>query len=753
MARLARRPGAAARDPRADGAGPGLHQVRPDPLDPARRGRRRAVATSCAYLQDKLPPFPTAVANATVEEELGKAGRRAFLGVLRPRRRRLDRAGPPRAAGRAPARRWRSRSCGPASNARSARIIDAFYFAARLIETLSPASRRLRPRDVIAHFEGVVMGELDLRLESSSASEFAANTAKDEGFLVPKAALVPVVAPGDDAGLGRGDSAWATSRRSRPPGTTAWRSAERVLQLFLSHALRDGFFHADMHQGNLKVAANGDIIALDFGIMGRIDEYTRRVYAEILIGFIRKDYRRVAEVHFEAGYVPADRDVDEFAQALRAVGEPIFGMDATRISMARLLAYLFEVTERFGMETRTELILLQRTMVVVEGVARSLNPQHQHLAGRAARWSKTTSARMSGRRRWCAISCGPRGCWRGSARACRSWPRRCLSGRPRRRRPPPRRSLAGSRASGRARGRDRRRRVRAGDASLTSRGGRPRRPMSDGATVPPPSMHQNHAAGTVAHFLDSAKGFDRRRLDQLALAVILEPEGVDARRQRRPVRVRPGPCRPDRRDRDLRARDLLPVRVQRRPAPPDRPRSPGRDRASAARRRTSPGPPPAPPSRPRTPSAPCPTSRAAPTWIRSAYWSAPAARRPRRWRAGPQSPRNSIGFSGSWFCICVVSINRKVWKSLLISVPCWVWPCEFVVPVWVVADVTASIFGSFHNLRSSPPPSVASRTRSRPGASVAAISGSASLPGAMFVTTASGGCHGSRSCPKLKLSS
>jgi len=150
--------------------------------------------------------------------------------------------------------------------------------------------------------------------------------------------------------------------------------SERVLQLFLSHALRDGYFHADMHHGNLKVAPTGDIIAYDFGIMGQIDEYTRRVYAEILMGFIRRDYRRVAEVHFEAGYVPADRNVNEFALALRAVGEPIFGMDADHISMARLLAYLLEVTERFGMQTRTELILLQRTMVVVEGVARSLNP-------------------------------------------------------------------------------------------------------------------------------------------------------------------------------------------------------------------------------------------------------------------------------------------------------------------------------------------------------------------------------------------
>ena len=151
--------------------------------------------------------------------------------------------------------------------------------------------------------------------------------------------------------------------------------SERVLQLFLSHALRDGYFHADMHQGNLKVAANGDIIIYDFGIMGEIDEYTRRVYAEILMGFIRRDYERVARVHFEAGYVPRDRDIKEFARALRAVGEPIFGADASRISMANLLAYLFEVTERFGMATRTELILLQRTMVVVEGVARSLDPQ------------------------------------------------------------------------------------------------------------------------------------------------------------------------------------------------------------------------------------------------------------------------------------------------------------------------------------------------------------------------------------------
>ena len=154
--------------------------------------------------------------------------------------------------------------------------------------------------------------------------------------------------------------------------------------------------------------------------MGHIDEYTRRVYAEILFGFIRSDYQRVAEVHFEAGYVPADRDVDEFARALRAVGEPIFGMDATRISMARLLTYLFEVTERFGMETRTELILLQRTMVVVEGRRALAQPADQHLAGRAARWSRITSRNPSGPVPSCSDLTQDRAwCWPVLVHACR----------------------------------------------------------------------------------------------------------------------------------------------------------------------------------------------------------------------------------------------------------------------------------------------------------------------------------------------
>jgi 2-polyprenylphenol 6-hydroxylase len=330
------------------------------------------LANQLRYLQDKLPAFPTAQARALVEAELERPVDALFSEFSEP----------VAAASIAQVHRARVAETGedvavkvlrPGIVRAFRRDIDAFYFASGMIERLLPSTRRLRPTDVIAHFEGVVMGELDLRLETAAAAEFAANTAQDKGFRVPapvwhlSGRQVMTLGWAEGAPLGDNDAIDAL-------GVDRMELGERVLQLFLKHALRDGYFHADMHQGNLKVAANGDLIAYDFGIMGQIDEYTRRVYAEILFGFIRKDYRRVAEVHFEAGYVPADRDVEEFARALRSVGEPIFGMDASRISMARLLNYLFEVTERFGMQTRTELILLQRTMVVVEGVARSLNP-------------------------------------------------------------------------------------------------------------------------------------------------------------------------------------------------------------------------------------------------------------------------------------------------------------------------------------------------------------------------------------------
>ena len=150
--------------------------------------------------------------------------------------------------------------------------------------------------------------------------------------------------------------------------------ASDIIQHFLRHAVRDGFFHADMHQGNLFIDNSGHIVPIDFGIMGRIDKLNRRYLAEILYGFIKRDYKKVAEVHIQAGLVPQNVQVDELAQALRSIGEPIFGQSVKEISGGKLLTQLFEITEKFNMQTQPQLLLLQKTMVVVEGVARKLNP-------------------------------------------------------------------------------------------------------------------------------------------------------------------------------------------------------------------------------------------------------------------------------------------------------------------------------------------------------------------------------------------
>ena len=330
------------------------------------------MAIQMRVLQDKLPPFSLGLARQEIERELDIRCDDVFSHISEP----------VAAASIAQVHKATLKDTGeevaikvlrPNIERAFRKDVDAFYLAAWFVEKLAPGAKRLRPLDVIEHFEGVVNGELDLRLETSAASEYADNTKDDPGFALPEVKWGlsgrRVMTQGWAEGIPSGDV-----KAIKEAGHDTNELGERVLRFFLQHALRDGYFHGDMHQGNMKIAANGDIIAYDFGIMGRLDEYTRRVYAEILFGFIRRDYKRVAEVHFEAGYVPADRDVDEFARALRAVGEPIFGLDASRVSMGRLLSYLFEVTERFGMETRTELILLQRTMVVVEGVARSLNP-------------------------------------------------------------------------------------------------------------------------------------------------------------------------------------------------------------------------------------------------------------------------------------------------------------------------------------------------------------------------------------------
>ncbi len=254
------------------------------------------------------------------------------------------------------------------------RDIDAFYFIARFIELLSPASRRLKPLEVIKYFEGIVRAEIDLRMESAAAAEFHSNTKDDENFKVPKVvwdlSSKRVMTTEWVDGIPVGDVDLLKSKN-----IDLKKLSELIIQSFLNNALRDGFFHADMHQGNLFIDNNGRIIPIDFGIMGRINKLDRRYLAEILYGFIQRDYKKVAQVHIVAGLVPQNVQVDELAQALRSIGEPIFGQSVKDISGGKLLKQLFDVTAKFNMQTQPQLLLLQKTMVVVEGVARSLNPE------------------------------------------------------------------------------------------------------------------------------------------------------------------------------------------------------------------------------------------------------------------------------------------------------------------------------------------------------------------------------------------
>ena len=257
---------------------------------------------------------------------------------------------------------------------RFARDLSDMLFAARFAENLTPEFRRLRLTQVVETLARSVRMEMDFRLEAAAASEFAENSSNDPEVRAPaidwNRTTREVMTMEWIDGVPLTDPQRLTDLGFDPPAL-----ARTLIQTFLRTALRDGFFHADMHQGNFFVDKEGRIVAVDFGIMGRLGRKERRFLAEILYGFIRRDYLRVAEVHFEAGYVPDTYRVEDFAQAIRAIGEPIHSRTADQISMAKLLTLLFEITALFEMTTRVELVMLQKTMVVVEGVARKLDPQ------------------------------------------------------------------------------------------------------------------------------------------------------------------------------------------------------------------------------------------------------------------------------------------------------------------------------------------------------------------------------------------
>ena len=337
------------------------------------------MAEGMRQLQDRLPPFPTTEARAIVETELGRSVDFLFSGfsdaVAAASIAQVHRAQTVPDVHDMEARDVAVKVLRPDVDIRFQNDLDSFFWGARLVERYSATSRRLKPVEIVQTLADSVAMEMDFRLEAAALSEMGENVAGDKGFRVPKvdwdrtARHVLTLEWVDGIAASDREALVAAGHDMKALGT-------RVIQSFLTHALRDGFFHADMHQGNLFVDADGTLVAVDFGIMGRLDANQRRMMAEILYGFVKRDYRRVAEMHFLAGYVPPTKNIDAFAQALRSVGEPIFGRSARDVSMGRLLAQLFQVTEQFDMKTRPELILLQKTMVVIEGVARHFDPDH-----------------------------------------------------------------------------------------------------------------------------------------------------------------------------------------------------------------------------------------------------------------------------------------------------------------------------------------------------------------------------------------
>ena len=245
---------------------------------------------------------------------------------------------------------------------------------AYLIESVVTKTKRLKLIEVVHLLREITNIEMDLRFEAAAANELYENTKADDGFVVPRIywdfTSKRVLTLDEVNGISIREQDLLKNK-----GVDLKKLSENLIQHFLRQAVRDGFFHGDMHQGNLFVDKEGNIVPVDFGIMGRLDKNNRKYLAEILFGFIQRDYRKVAEVHFQAGLVPSSTSKEEFAQALRSVGEPIFGQSIKDISGGNLLSQLFEITEKFKMPTQIQLLILQKTMVVVEGVARRLNPE------------------------------------------------------------------------------------------------------------------------------------------------------------------------------------------------------------------------------------------------------------------------------------------------------------------------------------------------------------------------------------------
>jgi|TARA_E500000331_G_scaffold284290_1_gene278484 ubiquinone biosynthesis protein len=325
-------------------------------------------------LQDKLPPFSLEEAKKIIKQDLGQE---MFNSII-------DLSDPVAAASIAQVHKAKINDNGTIKDVAIKILrpniktifneeIDALMLFAFLIESFVKKTKRLKLIDVVFLLKEITNLEMDLRFEAAAANEYSENTKNDIGFKVPQIYWNLTSENVMTLDWVEGVSIRETENLQKRNIDTR-KIASDIIQHFLRHAVRDGFFHADMHQGNIFIDNNGQIVPIDFGIMGRLDKVSKRFLAEILFGFIQRDYKKVAEVHLAAALVPKDVPVEDLAQALRSIGEPIFGQTVKDISGGKLLKQLFDVTEKFNMQTQPQLLMLQKTMVVVEGVARKLNP-------------------------------------------------------------------------------------------------------------------------------------------------------------------------------------------------------------------------------------------------------------------------------------------------------------------------------------------------------------------------------------------
>jgi len=332
-----------------------------------------SISKELEKLQDKLPPFELTKAKNTLRKELEKENFDQITNISEPvaaasiaqvHFANINVSGLKKVA---------IKILRPDIEKKFNEELDALMLLAYIVQSLVKKTKRLKLVEVVHLLREITNIEMDLRFEAAAANELYENTKNDVGFKVPKiywnqtSKRILCLDKIDGISIREIENLKSANIDTK-------KLAKDIIQHFLKHAIRDGFFHADMHQGNLFVAKNGSIIPVDFGIMGRLDKNNRRYLAEILYGFIKRDYKKVAEVHFLAGLVSKRVSKDEFAQALRSIGEPIFGQSVKNISGGKLLSQLFEITEKFNMQTQIQLLLLQKTMVVVEGVARKLDP-------------------------------------------------------------------------------------------------------------------------------------------------------------------------------------------------------------------------------------------------------------------------------------------------------------------------------------------------------------------------------------------